>query len=58
MRAGEGGRGEGRQVREGFECARQTATRKGGKKNQLFSLEQFFRFVFVRIRFLFCFVLV
>ena len=43
MRAGEGERGEGKQVREGFECERQTATRRGGKKNQLFSLEQFFR---------------
>ena len=41
MRAGEGERGEGRQVGEGFECARQG---RGGKKNQLFSLEQFFRF--------------
>jgi hypothetical protein len=29
MRAGEEERGEDRQVREGFECARQTASRKG-----------------------------
>jgi hypothetical protein len=32
-----GGEGEGRQVREGFECERQTARRKGRKENQLFS---------------------
>ncbi len=32
-----GGGGEGRQVREGFECERQTARRKGRKENQLFS---------------------
>ena len=33
LRAGEGERGEGRQVGEGFECAMQG---RGGKKNQLF----------------------
>ena len=31
-----GERGEGRQVREGFECARQTATRKGREEKPTF----------------------
>jgi hypothetical protein len=45
-------------VREGFECARQTATRKGREEKPTFSLEQFFRFFCPdTFSFLFCFSL-
>ncbi len=44
MHPGEGQRWEGRQVREGFECARQTVTTRGGKKKDIFPVEQVFRF--------------
>jgi hypothetical protein len=42
MRAGEGGRGEGRQVREGFECARGGG--EGGKKTFLSWFHSFIRY--------------
>jgi hypothetical protein len=58
MRAGEGERGEGRQVREGFECARQTATRMGREDKPTFFLSSSYFGFLIRIRFLFYFVLV
>jgi hypothetical protein len=56
MRAGEGQRREGRQVREGFECARETATTKGreGKGTFFFLSSRFLGFLF-RIRFIISF---
>ena len=53
----EGQRGEDRQVREGFECARQTATRKGREgKGTFFLSSKFLGFLF-RIRFIrYCFL--
>ncbi len=58
MRAGEGETGEGRQVREGFECARQTVTRKGREEKPTFSSRAVFKVFLLRIRFLLFFVFV
>jgi hypothetical protein len=58
MRAREGEMGEGRQVREGFECARQTATRKGREEKPSFFLLSSYLGFLIRMRVLFLFVLV
>jgi hypothetical protein len=58
LRAGEGERGEGTQVGEGFECARQTATRKGMEDKPTFFLWSSYLGFLIRIRFLCFFVLV